>query len=336
MNTAQVIAVSVGSGLVTGLLVKLTYGLIENDWPERYVYRLGVIERLRIRNLRSYLMLKTLPLALFLFLDVATLVQLGLPTGVSALGAVVTFVLLSDVRAIIVAYRNRDSRRGTLFVYYVFSIIFSFAIASVAHFLGRKYSFLAPTPHELVSNLWVVLFVTVAGFGVKKGVGFPQSGEREKVALARKDVGEYVWREIGVHAKEYGVSSEVAQAIVVVEVLQRPHWFRVLERVLGRFRKCATYGVAQMLSASPLSDIESLDKLCKEMSESVSKDARDGLLNVCNASKESCEAKRRQWDLYERYVSARGATRGYVGEVASVYYQLTMYQGHLPICDQES
>ena len=61
---------------------------------------------------------------------------------------------------------------------------------------------------------------------------------------------------------QHNASAELVICIMVVENLQRPPWFRRLERLRGRLRrgKPWTYGVMQVRSIQPLTDRQSIER----------------------------------------------------------------------------
>lgn len=58
-------------------------------------------------------------------------------------------------------------------------------------------------------------------------------------------------------ALDSGADPQLAVAIAHVENVQRPKWFRAAERMTAKFRRSGTYGLFQVLSAEPLSDLDS-------------------------------------------------------------------------------
>lgn len=330
MSQMASLCIGVLIGSLSGLLAKLVYSMVRTQWPEAYSFKYGVLERLQLRNIWSYLGLKILPLFLFGFLGVATCIQLGASALASIVSAFIVCVALTDAKALRNAYRYRDSRRGTLTVFYLASIVFSGFVACCALFAGVFGYFFAPTPEDLVAGFWTALFVAVVAFGVREVARLPAYGPQEKIALARRDMGNLVWNRIEELALENDVDPYLAQAITIVEVIQRPHWFRVAERVVGRFRKSATYGVAQVASDVPLSDSESLELLCRQLPSSAdvfrAAEAEVGTSVGSPMESGECHTPRERFTQYEYYVMRRGATPGYVDEVRSIYCHLVAEQ----------
>lgn len=79
---------------------------------------------------------------------------------------------------------------------------------------------------------------------------------------AREDIGQDLLGYARRAAAREDCDSDVIQALVTAECVQRPRWVRRLERVKGRVVAGGSYGVAQVYAASPISDEASIDELC--------------------------------------------------------------------------
>ena len=302
------ILVAILLGFVSGLVAKAVYSLIRSDWPESYVYTKPLLERLGNRNIAAYLFLRFIPLFLTLFLGTATASQLGVSLLICCVTATILFLLLTDVWALITMHRYGDSRKGTLTVFYIGNMLITVIVGICAYFSSKVAWFLAPSIEELVNAFWTAAAIAVLAFGLKRLLSAPSMTTEQKINTARKDMGEYAWSQSEEIADAYGIDVNIIRAIIITEVLQRPHWFRVLERFFGKFLKSATYGVAQAISDKPVSDTESIGLLCREMQQH---------MEFVVSDTESIPFGR-----YESFVGARGATTGYVDEVRQVFYGL--------------
>ena len=65
-------------------------------------------------------------------------------------------------------------------------------------------------------------------------------------------------KEIKKQAEIYNADEYLAIAICIVENLQRPSWFRILERIKSFFIPQGTYGIMQVSSNGYISDEESI------------------------------------------------------------------------------
>lgn len=75
------------------------------------------------------------------------------------------------------------------------------------------------------------------------------------------------WIDRAVAASERsGADAVLVLAVMVVENLQRPAWFRALEQIKGRVLKKGTYGVMQVWAAEPISDEMSIDQAAEILS----------------------------------------------------------------------
>jgi len=123
-------------------------------------------------------------------------------------------------------------------------------------------SWLIPQPQEFVSAAWTALFVVVLSTAVLKVMSQKLSPE-DLLGHAQKDIGEELWTEIRSISAKYSCDPAFIRAIVAGEVLQRPRWLRSIEKIKGIVFRRKSYGVAQVSSDSPLSDKESIIRLCQ-------------------------------------------------------------------------
>lgn len=72
------------------------------------------------------------------------------------------------------------------------------------------------------------------------------------------------WRLARESAVQYNADPHLVSAVMLVENLERPRWFRVLERLKGRIFPEGTYGVMQVASERPLQDLESIRRAVRD------------------------------------------------------------------------
>jgi hypothetical protein len=77
-------------------------------------------------------------------------------------------------------------------------------------------------------------------------------------------------------ADNAGADASLALAVMVVENLQRPPWFRRLERLKGFIFKRGTYGIMQVAAPQPITDEESIIRAVRERLTGVSVRSQSG------------------------------------------------------------
>jgi hypothetical protein len=149
-------------------------------------------------------------------------------------------------------------RRGPLLVLYG-AVSVGVAMAAV---LGVAFAdaldVLVPPVADLSASLWTALFAGVLGIYVLQ---LSQAERDVQVTLrkSRAEVGDELWEYAAVAAAANDADVSLVRALMLIENVERPPWFRRLERLKGRLFHRGTYGVMQVTSDRPLSDKESID-----------------------------------------------------------------------------
>ncbi len=123
--------------------------------------------------------------------------------------------------------------------------------------------FVVPPVDELFKSLWGTIFVAVvaaiviAKTRVQLDIG-------RLVQRSRQEVGPRLQKFARTEAVKAGADPNLVETILLTENLQRPEWFRQLERIKGRLFPRGSYGVMQVSSDKPISDEDSIIKAVDE------------------------------------------------------------------------
>lgn len=151
--------------------------------------------------------------------------------------------------------------------------------ASIGGLTYNAWVGLIPAPRDLTVSLWTAAFAAIGAVALRDIL----SQEHEEGGLlldeAREAVGVCLWRYTAQMAESHGSDVNLMHAIVGAEAIQRPGWFRRIERVKGRVFPSGTYGVAQVYANHPISDRASIDKLCEAFSDYTVARHRDGAID---------------------------------------------------------
>lgn len=252
------------AGLLAGVLLAIFYSTVGHGWPENYSSLQNALDSYISHNVAKFLAFRAIPVYLTGILAAVTVQRLG--ASVQATLAVMLAVHLSmtTVRASIRLLRDRAqrTRRPTLLLFHVgISLIctLSTIAAGLTYPLARRF---IPVPEELVTAAWTGVFVAVLAFFARRVGAFEHTGEG-RLARARSDIGSDLWAYATETATKSDCDPDLIRAIVAAESLQRPRWIRRLERAKGKFVGQGSYGIAQISSATPLTDEESVDRLCQ-------------------------------------------------------------------------
>jgi hypothetical protein len=134
------------------------------------------------------------------------------------------------------------------------------AAAAARHLLAP----LIPPIRELTAALWTALLAGVAGAFVINVSRKPTS-EVELVRHSIRRIPRILWEVADEISTGAGADVHLVRAVMVVENLQRPGWFRRLERLKSRILPVGTYGIMQVSSTSLVSDEESIRMAASRM-----------------------------------------------------------------------
>lgn len=254
---------SLAIGAFGSLLLYLSFRLLKSDWPTNYSDMKTVADSASQRNVWIYVAMRFIPMYVVSALVASIANSSG---GNMALSLTVCAVLHtcmtnlrpSILRKLIKTSRNRP-RYLAMFSSSLLFIVLASLLASSTWLLWKP---LLPQPNELLQAIWTSLFVGLVVV-LARTLGKFEDSLAKRIKLALDDLGESLLRKIRTVAETNDVSAEFIEAVVLTECIQRPKWIRRAENFKGRFVKPGSYGVAQVFSSSPISDEESIEKICK-------------------------------------------------------------------------
>ena len=297
---------SVAAGVLGGISTKLAYVAIRTEWPDAYVYNRSLLEKLSRGSFPKYLLLRSAPLFVFSYLTAAVGSQQELAWFPLGLSIWLTFSALTSLLALLRSWRHLNIRRRFDVPVALGRLLGAAGLVAGGVWAGWIWPALAPTSSGLIEAIWTAVVVTILTLGARKLLEQEHPTAGQKVDLSKSDIGGPLWESMRARAMEQGIEPAIVRAIVVAEALQRPRWIRRLERLLGRWQRSGTYGVAQMRSGRPITDEESVGLLVAE------------LATIYCAGSAGWE----RFEHYRPFLEGRGATPGYVEEVQELYFHL--------------
>ncbi|MFY1702646.1 hypothetical protein ACN28G_13020 [Micromonospora sp. WMMA1923] len=110
---------------------------------------------------------------------------------------------------------------------------------------------------EFFKAIWTAAFVAVVAVIALRDNSKYHDTE-EIVTRSRREVGDELLAIGRQAAAEFSADATLVEAIILTENLERPRWFRGLERLKGKFFSSGSYGVMQVWSENPISDGDSI------------------------------------------------------------------------------
>jgi hypothetical protein len=249
-------------GVTIGLLVLYAaFRLIEATWPESYMALSDYASYRKLSRPLQYALFRFGPVfAVSLFLSVS--LDRG---GQAVWPAVVALGALhggaTSGRAVKQLWpRASDPRRSPLVVLHVGVILAVIVTAIVAAAVRSRLQGLIPDLDQVAVELWTASIAAVLGAYFVLATRTRRLDIGQLVEMERRHLGsellEYA-RQVA-HAEQ--ADPELVEAIMLTEGLQRPHWFRRLERMKSVVFKDGTYGIMQVTNHGSLSDRESIER----------------------------------------------------------------------------
>jgi len=242
------------------------YRALQLNWPEQYA-SLNDTFALRLnQSFWRFFLYRFVPVFAAGIALWATSVRLNLVPVVAIAAMLLIHLLHTNALALAQSFGQLQVRQEFTInyaAYHLMAIGLAVAASVAAIFLGKPLEFLVPPPKVLIENLWVAVFIAIAG-----GVAVSVIGKRPDGAQPF-DPHYFVWRaerDVGIDLTDNAYQAAIEnrcdpillRAIMFAEALQRPKWVRNVEHAKGRFFKRGSYGVTQEYSDRPISDEESI------------------------------------------------------------------------------
>lgn len=243
------------------------YRAVQLKWPESYF---GATElsaySISLSPIR-YILFRLAPVYVTALFAAVTVDRIGGSGYLTALGIGVVHALATSGWSLFQAFRlPKDVRKSRFPIILIrcSMLVLITGAALMAAFSMRKFNSFIPPISEISATIWTGIIAGVFGAFIVKVTSEHASDDYEIVNRARNDVPADMWYLIGKLATEAGVDVDLARAIMLVENIQRPKWFRRIERAKGFVFPKGTYGIMQVSSDIPLSDTDSIEKVIQD------------------------------------------------------------------------
>lgn len=236
-------------------------------WPELY-FSISDKTALYVSvSWKRYALFRFLPVfvSLSLFAGIFLKEYSQMPIIYATLASVIVYASFTDGLAII-RILTRSSDIKTYFnswyqiLLHLVTILLLVAVSVIAGLVSSTtfISTITPTPQGLSDNVWSSLIVVIIAFYLKEILSGEGPAEDTIFKKSQEGINPKVMRVIEEESIKEKANIILVKAICIAENLQRPKWIRNLENITHLLRKEGTYGIMQVKSKKPVSDVESV------------------------------------------------------------------------------
>lgn len=256
--TVDFLLLSVGAAV----FLRMLYAAAKVSWPMSY-FEIGTgplsgLDPLVSRTWPRYFLFRTLPVFAVVTFVVTTAGAWGRNPWLVGGTTAVLYIALSFLPTLASRQRRQEVGQRTI-VFWVASAALVLLAAGTAVALRSHTSGLVPSSREVVVAVWVAAFVSVIALGAARQLS-PRLDSGTALQRSRLELDPSLLDATRALCERYDASVELATAIMIYENLQRPKWFRRLERAVGEIgRLDGTYGIMQVRYPKPVNDLQSVE-----------------------------------------------------------------------------
>lgn len=160
----------------------------------------------------------------------------------------------------LVRYRGAGERTAPLVVLHLMTAVAVAACLIGTAMLREHLASWVPDFATIRDAIWAGLIASLLAFAFIRWTRASESNLAEVVMAQRQRVGpELIWyaRQL---AMERSLDPDLVETTILTESIQRPRWFRRLERLKGIVFRKGTYGIMQVRSSRPIGDRRSIER----------------------------------------------------------------------------
>lgn len=253
------------------------FAMLRTDWPASYYSVSDLLSSTLSARPHRYLIFRGLPV-FTVVLFVAVTVEKSIGSSLTACSVlVILHIADTSGRASAPLLRgNQKTNRRALLAFHMLVAAVIACVATAAYLLRGLFGAVVPSLSEMRSDLWTALVAAVlAGYFIRVSEGASHEAEIASMRASRRSIDEDVWRAADELSSQFGTDAQLIRAIMLIENLQRPPWFRRLERIKGAILPRGTYGLMQVAADNPLGDAQSVAIAVRDHLAGIERDEDD-------------------------------------------------------------
>lgn len=272
----EVLAVVVGVGFL-----HVFFRAVESQWPASYFALTSGPDYAISRSFARYLTFRLLPVFVVAVFAATTLGRDGRAVVLPVMVMGVFHASSTSGRALTSVVRSGRLARRPLLALMHSAVILAIAGVSLAGALSAdSFASIVPELDAVSSDLWTGLIAGVIG---AYAVRVTQKGfiDTERIFLeSRRAIPHHLWELARDVAQRHEADPRLVRAVMLTENLQRPRWFRRLERIGARMlKRPASLGLLQTPGRPTDSDEELLERAIQERFRGVRVTTDDGYVD---------------------------------------------------------
>lgn len=254
---------SIGTVVGVGLLA-LFYATVRTEWPLNYASLgddPGVVVN---RTFGKYCTFAIVPMYVVALLASTTVGRAGGHAMVCALTIGAIHILRTQGKLIWMSFKQRRSERSNPTI--ILAAITTVGLLATSWLGGLgpgPAQFVVPPIEEFFNAFWTTAVIVVIAAFISRSTAIRRT-VYDALEQSRREVGGGLLRYARETATRYDSDPLLVEAILLTENLQRPGWFRRLEKIKGKVFPAGTYGPMQVWSPHPLTDEESITRAVQE------------------------------------------------------------------------
>lgn len=254
-----------GMGYQTlGVLLSLAglhgvYRLIETSWPASYFSLADYSAYRKTIHPLGYLLFRFGPVFVVTLFLAVSLQRGDQPVWPATLIMLAGHVTITHGRAAASVWpETNDPRRSPLVALHLVASASLVGVGVLAALLRVSLSPLIPPLDSLAGELWGAAIAGAFGAYLVNRTQTTSLDEATLIERARQRIAPGLIQLARDEAERNGADPDLVEAILITEDLQRPRWFRTLERVKSIVFRDGTYGIMQVRHRGAVSDAESI------------------------------------------------------------------------------
>lgn len=272
LNQAQLFLISSVLVFLTVYLMNKAYQYYKINWPERYF---GVEDKINIFisiNPVYYFIFRLAPVIIAIFLTHGFFYASGWKIyNPIILGTLTGFIysVVNDGTALLDLIKGKLGIERFINVtsqYFLhFATIILLTLSGTLAGLLATYTqlhIILPKFEGLIDNIWASFITVLLYFIIKSVINRPESIDVDELIIKSAKAISRQTELIKSIEKISNINKAdeiLVKAVCIAENIQRPKWLRNIENILGFFKPSGTYGIMQVESKKPITDINSIE-----------------------------------------------------------------------------